>query len=121
MNVYPKGFREVRIGDRTDLVFKVYGAKPDITVEDEGSWISVNFKDSHPFSSIAYYYDEDATLKTVKFILFQFDNKDGRTFDQLKQQLIDKYSQSKVKEVKGWQPNRSVFHSQPSSNKSSKL
>ena len=43
-------------------------------------------------------------MKTVKFILFQFYNKDGRTFDQLKQQLIDKYSQSKMKEVKGARP-----------------
>src|SRR5205807_3151474 len=67
-DVYPKGFREVRIGDRTDLVTKVYGSKPDITVEDEGHWISLNFKNPHPFSSIAYYYDENARLKTVTFI-----------------------------------------------------
>ena len=108
-DVYPKGFREVRIGDRMDLVFKVYGSKPAINVEDEGSWISVTFKDPHPFSSITYYYDEDATMKTVKFILFQFYNKDGRTFDQLKQQLIDKYSQSKMKEVKGTRPKTTEF------------
>jgi len=73
-------------------------------VEDEGSWISVSFKNPHPFSSIGYYYDEGARLKTVRSILFQFDNKDGRTFDLLKQQLIDKYSQSKMKEVKGVRP-----------------
>ncbi len=103
-DVYPKGFREVRIGDRTDLVIKVYGSKPDITVDDEDRWISVNFKNPNPFRSITYYYDESARLKTVTSILFQFDNKDGRTFDLLKQQLIDKYSQSKMKEVKGWQP-----------------
>ena len=99
----------MRIGDRTDLAFKVYGSKPDINVEDEGRWISVNFKDPHPFSSITYYYDEDATLKTVRFILFQFDNKDGRTFDQLKQQLLDKYSHSKMKEVKGTRPKTTEF------------
>ena len=103
-DVYPKGFREVRIGDRTDLVTKVYGSKPDITVEDEGRWISVNFKNPNPFRSIAYYYDESARLKTITSILFQFDNKDGRKFDLLKQQLIDKYSRSKMKEVKGWRP-----------------
>ncbi len=102
-DVYPKGFRAVRIGDRTDLVAKVYGSEVDIA-EDEGSWISVKFKNPHPFSQIAYYYDENARLKTVTSILFQFDNKDGRTFDLLKQQLIDKYSQSKMKEVKGWRP-----------------
>src|SRR5207245_7328770 len=94
---------------RTDLVTKVYGSKPDITVEDEGHWISLNFKNPHPFSSIAYYYDENARLKTVTFILFQFDNKDGRTFDLLKQQLIDKYSQSKMKEVKGTRPKTTEF------------
>ena len=98
-DVYRKGFRELRIGDRTDLVTKVYGSKPDITVEDEDRWISVNFKNPNPFRSITYYYDESARLKTVTFIVFRFDNKD--TFDWLKQQLIDKYSQSKMKEVKG--------------------
>jgi hypothetical protein len=100
-DVYPKGFRSIRIGDRTDLITKVYGSEPDVAVEDEGSWISVDFKNPRPFSSITYYYDEGARLKTVSFIVFRFDNKDGQTFQMLKQQLIDKYSQSKMREVKG--------------------
>ncbi len=97
-DVYPKGFRAVRIGDRIDLLKEVYGSE---AVEDEGSWVSVNLKNPQLFSQITYYYDENARLKTVTFILFQFNNKDGRTFDLLKQQLIDKYGFPKLKEGKG--------------------
>jgi hypothetical protein len=101
-DVYPKGFRSVRIGDRIDLLPKVYGSEADIVEDESPAWIAVKFKNPHLFSQITYYYNEQATPKTVTMILFHFDNKDGRTFDMLKQQLIDKYSQSKMKEVKNW-------------------
>jgi hypothetical protein len=99
-DVYPKGFRSVMIGDRIDLLKKVYGSEAEI--EDEGSWASVKLKNPQLFSQITYYYDENARLKTVTAILFHFDNQDGRTFELLKQQLIDKYGSSKMKEVKNW-------------------
>jgi hypothetical protein len=98
-DVYPKGFRSVRIGDRIDLLKQVYGSEAEST-EDEGSWVSVNLKNPQLFSQITYYYDENARLKTVTFILFQFDNKGGRAFDLLKQQLTDKYGFPKTKETK---------------------
>jgi len=97
-DVYPRGFRSIRIGDRLDLLAKVYGSEANL--EDEDHWISVKFRKPKLFSEITYYYDADAKLKTVTFILFFFDNKNGRTFDLLKQQLIDRYGQSKMKEVK---------------------
>ena len=101
-DVYPKGFRSVRIGDRIDLLPKVYGSEADIVEDESPGWIAVKFKNPHLFSQITYYYYAQATPKTVTMILFHFDNKDGRTFDMLKQQLIDKYSQSKMKEEKNW-------------------
>lgn len=98
-DVYPRGFRSVRIGDRTDLIATVYAS--DVTIsEDDGPWISVNFRKPNLFSAVTYYYDQDAHLKTVTSILFHFDNEDGRTFDLLKQELIDRYGQSKMKEIK---------------------
>jgi len=101
-DAYPKEFRSVRIGDRIDMLKKVYGTEA-ATMEDEGSWVSVDFKKPQLFSRITYYYDENARLKTVTSILFHFDNQDGRVFELLKQQLIDKYGSSKMKEVKsGW-------------------
>jgi len=101
-DVYPKGFRAVRIGDRIDLLAKVYGAEADIIEDESPGWISVKFKNPHVFSQITYYYYAQATSKKITMILFHFDNKDGRTFDMLKQQLIDTYSQSKMKEVENW-------------------
>jgi hypothetical protein len=97
-DVYPRGFRSVRIGDRTDLIAKVYGSDGTIS-EDDGPWVSVDFRKPNPFSRITFYYDENARLKTVTSILFHFD-KDGRTFELLKQELIDRYGQSKMKEIK---------------------
>src|SRR5438876_11627658 len=47
-DVYPKGFRAVRIGDRIDLLEKVYGSEAEI--EDEGSWVSVKPKKLHLFT-----------------------------------------------------------------------
>jgi len=99
-DVYPKGFRSVRIGDRIDLLPKVYGSEADIVEDESPGWITVKFKNPHLFSQITYYYY--APQRTVTMILFFFDNKDGRTFDMLKQQLIDKYSESKMKEEKNW-------------------
>jgi hypothetical protein len=98
-DVYPKGFRSVRIGDRIDVIKGVYKSDAE-TIEDEGAWVSVKLKNPQLFSQITYYYDENARLKTVTFILFHLNNTDGRAFDLLKQQLIDKYSLSKMKETK---------------------
>ncbi len=99
-DVYPKGFRSVRIGDSIDLLRKVYGSEADIVEDESPGWIAVKLKNPHLFSQITYYYY--APQRTVTMILFLFDNKDGHTFDMLKQQLIDKYSQSKMKEEKNW-------------------
>src|SRR5260370_21077137 len=101
-DVYPKGFRSVRIGDRVDLLAKVYGAEADIVEDESPAWISVKFKNRQGFSQITYYYYAQATSKKITMILFHFDNKNGRTFDMLKQQLIDTYGQSKMKEVENW-------------------
>lgn len=95
-DVYPRGFRAVRIGDRIDLVSQVYGADGDIT--DSEGWISVRFKKPGLFSTIAYYYDEQAKVKTVTSILFQFGGLDSKSFDLLKEQLISNYSETAMKE-----------------------
>src|SRR5436309_854568 len=50
-DVYPRGFRSVRIGDRLDLLAKVYGSEADL-IEDEGPWISVKLRKPHLFSQI---------------------------------------------------------------------
>jgi hypothetical protein len=100
-DVYPRGFRGVRIGDRIDLVTQVYGG--EAVIKDEYDWITVLFKKPHPFSSIAYYYDQNAKVKTVRSILFVFGNLFGSsgdaTFNMLKQQLIDTYSEAAMKEI----------------------
>lgn len=97
-DVYPRGFRGVRIGDRLDLLPKVYGSEADI--EEDDHWTSVKLKKPALFSQITYYFEADARLKTVTSILFHFDNKEGHTFDMLKQELIDKYGSAKMKEIK---------------------
>lgn len=101
-DVYPRGFRSVRIGDRIDVVSQVYAA--EAAIKDEYDWISVKFKKPHPFSSAAYYYDQNAKVKTVRSIMFLFGDPlfrdgGGATFDMLKQQLIDKYSETTMQEI----------------------
>lgn len=96
-DVYPRGFRAVRIGDRIDVVSRVYGL--DAEIKDEEGWISVRFKKAQLFTGMAYYYNERASVKTVTHILFHFQNEGGRMFNDLKQQLIDKYSQTAMTEI----------------------
>ena len=37
---YPRGFGEVRIGDRIDLVYKIYAQ--DTAIKDENGWLAVS-------------------------------------------------------------------------------
>jgi hypothetical protein len=96
-DVYPRGFRAVRIGARIDLLYQVYATEAER--KDEEYWVTVAFKKPHLFRQIAYYYDENAKVKTVTSLLFFFDNQDGKTFNALKEQLIEMYSQKTMKEV----------------------
>lgn len=96
-DVYPRGFRAVKIGDRIDVVSQVYAAEAE--VKDMEGWISVTFKKGSLFSAITYYYDEGAKVKTVKHILFHFQDDGGQTLNLLKGQLIDKYSETTMTEI----------------------
>ena len=95
-DVYPKGYRAVRIGDRIDMVSRVYAAEADVK-DGEGDWVSVTFKKPGPFSAAAYYYEEGAKLQTVTHVLFQFEH-DSSKFDLLKTQLIDTYGRKEMME-----------------------
>lgn len=97
-NVYPRGFREVRIGDRISLLAKVYEGRGSI--QDEDDWVSVELKSPGMFTRVTYYYDKDAPVKTVTHVLFHFNGPFSETFKTLKQALIEKYGQLQMKENK---------------------
>lgn len=96
-SVYPRGFRGVKIGDRIDLISKVYA--DHATVSDKEGWVNVVFKEEQPFSTISFFYEESAEVRKVTAILFQWSNTSKpNVFPMLRQQLLDKCGQTTFQE-----------------------
>jgi hypothetical protein len=94
-DVYPKGYRAVRVGDPIAMVNEPYAGK---TITDEDGWLSVKTDDA-VFPSIIYYYGRDAKRgKTVTHIIFQTDLKE-ETEELIRRQLAEKYGAEKMKET----------------------
>jgi hypothetical protein len=97
-NVYPRGFRGVRIGDRLDMIAKIYSNDADLE-ENAPLWIEVRFKKPQLFSQVVYYYSDFATRTksdTVLFVFFLFqDTKTG--YDLVKNGLVEKYGERTMK------------------------
>jgi hypothetical protein len=97
-NVYPRGFRGVRIGDRLDMIAKIYSN--DVEIEEKAPlWIQVRFKKPQLFSEVAYYYFDFGTRTKsdkVEHVLFLF--SDPKTaFDLVKNGLVKKYGERTMK------------------------
>jgi hypothetical protein len=90
---YPLGFREVRIGDRIDLVSKVYAS--DAAIKDENGWIAVSLNKPQLFRELVYYYDDSAAVKTVTSMLFHLN---ANSFSTIREQLLQKYGAKAVHE-----------------------
>lgn len=89
---YPRGFRAVRIGDRIDLVHKIYAQ--DAAITDHNGWLSVTLNKPELCRSLTYYYDESAAVKTVTSMLFHL----HRSFDSIREQLLQKYGAKAIHE-----------------------
>jgi hypothetical protein len=89
---YPRGFRKVRIGDRVDLVYKIYAQ--DAAIKDENGWLAVSLNKPQLFSELVYYYDESAAVKTVTSMLFHLNG----SFDTIREQLLQKYGAKAIHE-----------------------
>jgi Tfp pilus assembly protein FimV len=85
-DVYPKGFRAVRIGDRIEVITQAY--KDSADVKDEDDWVSVRLKNPEFCSMITYYYNDTAAIKTVVSVLFHLR---VAQVELVKTQLIKKY------------------------------
>jgi hypothetical protein len=87
-DVYPKGFRKVRIGDPTTKIWDVY-PKKDVRDESDrtGDWISVKVSGEF-IREVTYYYKNVKGKQVVSGILFLFDT--GST-PLIKAQLVEKY------------------------------
>lgn len=90
---YPRGFREVRIGDRIDLVSKVYAQ--DAAIKDENGWLAVSLNKPQLFRELVYYYDDSAAVKTVTSMLFHLN---GNSFSTIREQLLQKYGAKAIHE-----------------------
>lgn len=91
---YPRGFREVRIGDRIELVYKIYAE--DAAIKDENGWLAVSMKKPQLFRELTYYYDESAAVKTVTGMLLLLNG--GNSFDTIREQLLQKYGEKAIHE-----------------------
>ena len=52
----------MRIGDRIDLVYKIYAQ--DTAIKDENGWLAVSLNKPQLFRELVYYYDESVAVKT---------------------------------------------------------
>ena len=89
---YPRGFRAVKIGDRIDLIYKIYAQ--DAVITDKNGWLSVSLNKPVLFKSLTYYYDESAAVKTVTSMLFHL----PQNFDSMREQLLQKYGAKAIDE-----------------------
>jgi hypothetical protein len=97
-NVYPRGLRGVRIGDRLDVIARIY--TKDVEIEDNDPfWIAVILNKPQVFDHVAYYcfdFDKKTKAETVQHVLFQF--HDPKTaFDVVKKALVEKYGEREMK------------------------
>lgn len=94
-NVYPRGFRAVRIGDDIGMVRRTYTKDVEID-EFPRLYVSVTPKDtSQIFYSITYYHGDLSNLNSGKTkifqVLFQPQERGKTTFDLIKAALVAKY------------------------------
>jgi hypothetical protein len=106
--VYPRGFRSVKIGDRIDIITKIYADRA--TVSDEEGWVNVIFKEERPFSTISFFYDGTSEVRKVTSILFQWSNIiNPDVFPMLRQQFLDKCGQTTFREERKHGRNRAIW------------
>ena len=92
---YPHGFRRVRIGDRIELVYKIY--TPEATIEDKKGWLTVALNKPQLFKDLVYYYDNSAAVKPVTNIVLNL-NWQSNSFATIRQQLLEKYGAKAIHE-----------------------
>jgi hypothetical protein len=94
-DVYPKGYRSVRIGDPIAKVNEAYAGK---TITDEDGWFSVKTDDSM-FPQIDYCYDRNAKRgRIVTYIIFHIGGSDIQ--ELLRRQLAEKYGSARLIETR---------------------
>ena len=113
-DVYPKGFRRVRIGDPTTKIWEAYQKENIQDDKDEQGWISVRVSDEL-FGNVTYYYAKIKDKNTVTHILFLsrhdfpkqrvvtaalLKERGAETAALLKRQLEEKYGSNKIERVK---------------------
>jgi hypothetical protein len=92
---YPHGFRRVRIGDRIELVYKIY--TQEATIEDKKGWLTVALNKPQLFKDLVYYYDDSAAVKPVTNIVLNL-NWQPNSFATIRQQLLEKYGAKAIHE-----------------------
>ena len=89
---YPRGFREMRIGDRIDLVYKIYAQ--DTAIKDENGWLAVSLNKPQLFRELVYYYDESRRSEDRHEYAFSI----KRQLDTIREQLLQKYGAKAIHE-----------------------
>jgi hypothetical protein len=94
-NVYPRGFRTVRIGDDIDTIRRSY--PKDVEIKDHRHlFLSVTLNNTPElFNHITYYYGDPSNLTSgntkILHILFQPTKRGKAAFDLIKNALVAKY------------------------------
>lgn len=71
-DLYPRGFRDIRIGDPIEKVLSKY---KNVKKESRNNWYSAKIDDSAFFDRATYYFDDEASRRVVTLILIFFKDR----------------------------------------------
>lgn len=72
---YPRALSNIKIGDRTDKLFEVYG-EDLVTREEDNRWLTLKVNDDPIFSKATYYFDKE-TSKISQILFFFIERVDS--------------------------------------------